>query len=58
MFYKYENDNLMEGPCVFGAEYVLVSEEKDQYQFPVDGWYWFDAETEAYTFFGIPAKTV
>lgn len=53
MFYKYENTTLMYGPCVISAEYALVTDEKNSYTYPIDGWYWFDTEEEANTFFNI-----
>jgi len=56
MFYKKENQSLLGGPCVVSAEYVLATEEKDSYQYPVDGWYWFDSEEEARLFFGLTDK--
>jgi len=40
---------------VFGPydQYKLLREEKDTYTYPIDGWYWFDTEQEAYEFFQI-----
>ncbi len=55
----YFNDN---GYMICALNYVLgpyehfslYREEKDTYAYPVDGWYWFNSEEEAYNFFGIP----
>jgi hypothetical protein len=54
MFYKLENHLLMYGDIVSSIDYQLLEVEKDQYQYPVDGWYWFDTEAEARTFFNLP----
>jgi hypothetical protein len=48
-FYKKQEDdqilyapNWVEGPDIF-----LVAQNKDQYEYPVDGWFWFESEEEA-----------
>ena len=49
------------GIVIYGPNYVLgpydqyklLIEEKDTYTYPIDGWYWFDTEQEAYEFFQI-----
>ena len=48
-FYKKQEDdqilyapNWVEGPDIF-----LVAQNKDQYDYPVHGWYWFESEEEA-----------
>lgn len=47
----------MHGPtAVHGPSFNLLSEEKDLYTYPVEGWYWFDSEAEAREFFGLPPK--
>ena len=47
-FYKKDNEELLYAPnIVEGNGFVLVSQDKDQYEYPVDGWYWFDSEQEA-----------
>jgi hypothetical protein len=52
MFYKLlENQSLTFGPCVISAEYELLTEFKDSYTYPVDGWYWFDTLEEANAYF-------
>jgi hypothetical protein len=57
-FYKFE-DNLLFAPnFVATPEFVLLKEEKDTIQFPVDGWYWFESEEEANQFFNIPKPTI
>lgn len=47
-FYKKENDTLCYAPNIIeGDGYVLVAQDKDQYEYPIDGWTWFDSEEEA-----------
>jgi hypothetical protein len=53
-FYKYESNNMLFGPnFVKNNEYQLTKETKDQFEYPVDGWHWFESEDEAYLFFNI-----
>jgi hypothetical protein len=55
-FYKLENNNLLYAQSMvmspFG--YVLSDDLKDTYEYPIDGWYWFDTENEARVFFNMP----
>ena len=56
MFYKLldqETKEISEGPCVHSAEYFLTEESKDSYEYPVDGWYWFETLEEAQQYFGL-----
>jgi hypothetical protein len=47
-FYKNENGELIYGPnFVLNKNYELRKETHEQHTYPVDGWYWFDSETEA-----------
>ena len=56
-FYKKQNEELLYGPnIVEGNGYVLLVQEKDSYQYPVDGWYWFNSEEEARVFFEMPIE--
>ena len=42
-FYKRENEELLVAPnFVRGPGFDLFAEQKDEYQYPVEGWYWFD----------------
>lgn len=42
-FYKLEDDNWLFAPnFVYGPTYTLLREEKDTYDYPVDGWSWYD----------------
>lgn len=54
MFTKKDNDELIIAPnFVLNANYELVKEKFDTYTYPVDGWYWFETEDEAYLYFGL-----
>ena len=42
-FYKFEDGNWQYAPnFVYGPNYELLRENKDQYQYPVEGWSWYD----------------
>jgi len=55
-FYKLDNGSLLFGKIVTSQEYLLIVEEKDIYELPIDGWYFFESEVEAKEFFGIIAE--
>lgn len=50
-FYKYESPILLHGLRVLDANYSLNAETKDNNTYPVDGWYWFDSDEAAHTYF-------
>ena len=51
-FYKKQNNEIQYAPnFIEGDGYVLISSEKDTYEYPVDGWYWFNSEILANDFF-------
>ena len=53
-FYKNDNWTLLYWPnFVLNINYELKKEKKDEYTYPVDGWYWFENEDEAKEFLGI-----
>lgn len=53
-FYKLDGETVLHGPnFVLNANYELRKETKDNHEYPVDGWYWFDNDAEAYEFFGV-----
>ena len=55
MFYKLiDEKNYIFGSEVLSAEYQLLTEDKDTYTYPFDGWYWFNSEEEAREFFNLP----
>ena len=53
-FYKLDGILLYGPNFVLNAQYELRKEQKDSYNLPIDGWYWFDDENAARTFFGLP----
>jgi hypothetical protein len=47
-FYKKQDNELLYAPnIVEGNCYVLITQHKDQYEYPVDGWSWFESLEEA-----------
>lgn len=53
-FYKIENNELLSGPQVsFPDGSFIHIELKDQYTFPFNGWYYFETEEEAKSFFNL-----
>jgi hypothetical protein len=53
MFYNYKDDILLSSSLVIMPIGGLITEDKDTYQYPVEGWYWFDTLEEAKQFFDI-----
>lgn len=57
-FYKKtDEEQVVMGPnYVLGPydSFSLYREHKDTYTYPVEGWYWFNSEEEAYIFFNLP----
>ena len=55
MFYKLiDEKNYIFGSEVLSAEYQLLTEDKDTYTYPIDGWIWANSEEEAREFFNLP----
>lgn len=53
-FYKFENDELLYAPnFIESFSYQLNREYKNDYVFPIHGWYWFDTEHDAKIFFNL-----
>lgn len=51
-FYKKVDDDMLKGEnFVFSPVVTLKAEDKDNYTYPQDGWYWFDSFDEALMFF-------
>lgn len=51
-FYKKDGDELLTAPnAVHAPNIYLSAEQKDQYAYPVEGWYWFDNLDLAMAFF-------
>lgn len=53
MFYKYDNEYLHSGPFIQMPDGFLHVDYLDTYTLPVNGWYYFETEEEAKTFFNI-----
>ena len=48
MFYRKENDSLLKAENeVVSKDYHIKADEKDSYEYPVHGWYWFETDEEA-----------
>jgi len=59
MFVKNYNGSLLIGEnFVYSPIVILKAEEKDNFTYPQDGWYWFDTEDEAYSFFGLEKEVI
>jgi hypothetical protein len=44
-FYKLEDENWLYAPnFVQAPDYTLLKEEKDTYEYPIDGWIWYDEQ--------------
>jgi hypothetical protein len=51
-FYKQEDTTILYAPnIVQGPNYVLLAENKDTYNYPVDGWIWAQSEEDAISYF-------
>lgn len=55
MFYNYQDGVLLNGNVVTTPNVELTVETKDDFDYPVEGWHWFDTEEEAREFFGVAA---
>ena len=53
-FYKFDNTLLYGPSLVVSAQFELYRDQKDSYDYPVSGWSWFDDESAARSFFGLP----
>lgn len=54
-FYKNDNGDLLHGQnYVLAGGYNLYAGEKDSYEYPLNGWYWFENEQIARQFFNLP----
>ena len=49
-FYKkQQDDQIIYAPnWVEGLNLLLIAQNKDQYEYPIDGWTWFDSEEQAF----------
>ena len=52
-FYCEDNGQILCGPSfVLNKDFELFKELKDTYNYPIQGWYWFESIKLAYEFFG------
>lgn len=55
----YSKDFMLRaGKFVFGPGYTLLRQEKDEYTYPVHGWYWFDSAEEAFAAFELTPEEI
>lgn len=54
-FCRKTEDNKLESAEqeVCAPDYTLRADERDSYEFPVQGWWWFDSEDEAALALGV-----
>jgi hypothetical protein len=52
-YYKYEEELLSASNFISFPDMDLVDVDHELYEYPIDGWYWFDSEEEAKSFFGV-----
>ena len=58
-FYKNDNGFLLYGKYyVLSGSYNLYREQKEEYNYPYNGWYWFDSEELAIEYFGLPKPII
>lgn len=58
-FVKHDNESLIVVEnFVYTPNFSMTKETKDEFDYPIDGWYWFDSKDEAYSFFGIDKNNV
>jgi hypothetical protein len=55
--YIYPGELLYGPNFVLNANYELHRENKDNHQYPIDGWYWFNSREEATSFFNYTELT-
>lgn len=54
-FYKNDGEEYLLYACNFidSGSFYLDKNLKDTYTYPIGGWYWFDNEDQAYSFFNM-----
>lgn len=58
-FYKKEDNDLLCAPTsVLGPGFDLQAEKKDQHEYPIDGWYWYDTLDAAMLAMATPPEIV
>lgn len=49
---------LRAGQFVFGPDFTLLRADQATYDYPVEGWYWFDSAEEAAAAFDVPVEDI
>lgn len=52
-FYKLDGELLYAPNFVLNANYELYKPKHEEYNYPVDGWYWFSSKENSLLFFNI-----
>jgi hypothetical protein len=57
-FYRFDNELLSyAATSVYAPNYTLLAENHVTIAFPVNGWFWFNSQSEAESYFGINGTT-
>jgi hypothetical protein len=57
-FYKFDNELLSyAATSVYAPNYTLLAENHVTIAFPINGWFWFNSQSEAESYFGINGTT-
>jgi L-2-hydroxyglutarate oxidase LhgO len=57
-FYKIDGVLLFGPNAVYAPTFTLLRADHESYEYPVDGWYWFDSEDDARVFFGLSSDEI
>ena len=48
-FYKFDGEKWFYAPnAVYNLNYIILKEDKDTYEYPIDGWVWSQDSPEEY----------
>lgn len=48
-FYKFDGEYWFFTPnAVYNSDFILLKEEKEKYNYPVNGWYWYPESPKEY----------
>lgn len=54
-FYKLQDDgDLVYGIMITGPDFHLIADDHTAYTYPIEGWWWFEDETQARAALGLP----
>jgi hypothetical protein len=57
-FYSFQYDSVQIANIIEAPGFLLTPGCKDQYSYPVEGWWWFDTDADASAHFGVPIPSV